>query len=64
MLRYAIEQLLPSLIWCTQDASLVAEAMGFEPQALLKNLEGPWAPKFSCFFQKWLPDVSGIFNNF
>ena len=41
MLRYAVEQLLPSLIWCTQDASLVAEAMGFEPQALLKNLEGP-----------------------
>ncbi|CAL1142517.1 unnamed protein product [Cladocopium goreaui] len=40
VLRYAIEQLLPSLIWCTQDASLVAEAMGFEPQALLKNLEG------------------------
>eukprot|EP00435_Cladocopium_sp_Y103_P075108 s194_g54.t1 len=40
VLRYAVEQLLPSLIWCTQDASLVAEAMGFEPQALLKNLEG------------------------
>jgi hypothetical protein len=47
--RYAIEQLLPSLIWCTQDASLVAEAMGFEPQALLKNLEGPWAPKATFF---------------
>ena len=43
VLRYSLEQLLPSLIWCTQDASLVAEAMGFEPQVLLKNLEGSWS---------------------
>eukprot|EP00434_Breviolum_minutum_P019066 symbB.v1.2.016807.t2/scaffold1292.1/size223628/5 len=41
VLRYACEQLLPSLIWCTQDASLVSEAMGIDPQVLLKNLEGP-----------------------
>ena len=30
----------PPRIWCTQDASLVSEAMGIDPQVLLKNLEG------------------------
>lgn len=40
VLRYAAEQLLPSVVWCTQDASLVCEAMGFSPEDLLKRLEG------------------------
>jgi len=36
----------PPRIWCTQDASLVSEAMGIDPQVLLKNLEGATRPEF------------------
>ncbi|CAE7916043.1 unnamed protein product [Symbiodinium sp. KB8] len=35
ILRYAAEQLLPSLVWLTQDAALVADAMGYSPEELL-----------------------------
>ena len=35
ILRYAAEQLLPSVVWLTQDAALVADAMGYSPEELL-----------------------------
>jgi len=37
--RYAVEQLLPSCVWSTQDATIVATAMGLDPQTVLQNLE-------------------------
>ena len=37
--RYAFEQLLPSCVWSTQDANLVATAMGYDPNILLRSLD-------------------------
>ena len=37
--RYAFEQLLPSTVWSTQDANLVATAMGYDAQTLLRSLD-------------------------
>ncbi|CAJ1378689.1 unnamed protein product, partial [Effrenium voratum] len=41
VVRYAAEQLLPSVVWCTQDAKLIAQAMGYDVKELLMHLEGP-----------------------
>ena len=35
ILRYAVEQLLPSVVWLTQEAALVADAMGYNPTDIL-----------------------------
>jgi hypothetical protein len=38
-LRYALEQVVHSCIWSTQDASLVATAMGLDPDVLLRTFD-------------------------
>jgi hypothetical protein len=37
--RYALEQLLPSCVWETQNATLVAMAMGYDPAVLLQPFQ-------------------------
>jgi hypothetical protein len=37
--RYAVENLLPSCLWATQDANLIATAMGYDPQVLLQSFD-------------------------
>jgi len=37
--RYSVAQLLPSCVWSTQDANLIATAMGYDPQVLLYSLD-------------------------
>lgn len=39
VVRYAFEQLLPSCVWLTQDAKLIATAMGYDPNVLLVSLD-------------------------
>jgi hypothetical protein len=38
-LRYSAENLLPSCIWSTSDATLVASALGYDPHQLLKQFD-------------------------
>jgi hypothetical protein len=40
ILRYSIEQLFPSVVWGTNDASLVATAMNLDPATFLKDRSG------------------------
>lgn len=39
VIRYAFEQLIPSCVWETQNAALVASAMGYDPDTLLQSLD-------------------------
>jgi len=40
MTRYAVEQLFPSVVWETQEASVVATALGMDPTVILNDLSG------------------------
>ena len=37
--RYSVENLLPSCLWATQDAQLIATAMGYDPRVLLQSFD-------------------------
>mmetsp|Transcript_31099 Transcript_31099/g.41131 ORF Transcript_31099/g.41131 Transcript_31099/m.41131 type:complete len:508 (-) Transcript_31099:220-1743(-) len=39
-MRYGSANILPSIIWGTKDARLVARAMGHDPEKLLRNISG------------------------
>ncbi|CAE7170566.1 unnamed protein product [Symbiodinium pilosum] len=41
LLRYATEQLLPSVVWLTQDPALVANAMGYSATEILLQIDDP-----------------------
>lgn len=38
--KYSIEQLIPSIVWNTQDATLVVKSLGMDPSEVLRTLNG------------------------
>jgi len=40
VLRYSLEQLFPSVVWMSQDATLVATACGLDPATILNDMSG------------------------